>query len=200
MFKWPGPPHEVEGALPLTLVHTGGMAARERPGKAFKTRRLFNGPTGYLRRLHGHLSVMDPGQGYAPHRDKHDVAIILFSGKLQANDEVIAPHTVVYHSGGSLHGLSNVGEEPARYLVFEFEHPEGQRDPRPGRKRKRERKSKGKTRGKERQAVPLTLMERLSREIRRPFRRLRLPKRIRRRLLPRRAGDSAQGTGQGGDA
>jgi hypothetical protein len=30
---------------------------------------------------------------------------------------------VIYYSADELHGMSNIGEEPARYLVFEFHPP-----------------------------------------------------------------------------
>jgi quercetin dioxygenase-like cupin family protein len=91
-------------------------------------------PTNFLGRLHAHLTEMDPGHGYEAHRDRYDVAIIVFSGKLDTGGEVIGPGSVLYYAAGVLHGLRNVGEEIARYLVIEFEHPETTAD----RKRKRE--------------------------------------------------------------
>jgi hypothetical protein len=47
-----------------------------------------------------------------------------------ANDEPVEPHTLLYYSGGTPHGLRNAGNEPAKYLVFEFESETGPMDPR----------------------------------------------------------------------
>ena len=63
---------------------------------------------------------MQPGAGYAPHVDCHDVAIVVLSGQIETLGEVVKPHGVIFYAAGQPHGLRNAGEEPAEYLVFEF--------------------------------------------------------------------------------
>src|SRR5690606_38097094 len=70
--------------------------------------------------------------GYKAHRDRHDVAIVLLSGRLEADGKTVEPFDLLYHSAGTLHGLHNAGDAPARYLVFEFERPGGGPDPETG--------------------------------------------------------------------
>lgn len=180
MFKWPGSPQEVEAPLKLQILHTTDFEPKARPGRAFKVEKLMQGPTGYLKRLRAHLSEMDPGGGYRPHRDRHDVAIIPLSGRLAANEEEIEPPAVAYHSGGTKHGLRNPGSQPARYLVFEFEHAEG---PEAG-----DAKTLKEWHSEWRKAVfsaPGAEPESLIRRLPRPLRKLLPPKNIRRRLFPR---------------
>lgn len=130
MFKWNGTPYEVEGALPMQVVHGAEIEPEPKPEKRYAAKHLFKGPTGYLGRLKAHISVMDPGGGYPVHEDKHDVAIVVLSGELMANEEKVEPHTLLYYSGGTPHGLRNTGNRPAKYLVFEFENESGPGDPR----------------------------------------------------------------------
>jgi mannose-6-phosphate isomerase-like protein (cupin superfamily) len=92
------------------------------PGVAapFSRRVLIEGPTECLGKLHAHLTVLQPDAGYEPHRDVHDVAIVLLDGSVETLDQRVDPLSVVYASAGELHGMRNVGTVPARYLVFEF--------------------------------------------------------------------------------
>lgn len=138
MFRWSGEPWEVKGALPLTIHHTADAEAAFRRGSmSYAVKRLMQGPTNFLGRLHMHLSVMEPGGGYKPHRDRHDVAIILMSGRLEADGKGVEPFDMLYHAAGERHGLRNAADAPARYLVFEFERPGG--GPGPGEERASER-------------------------------------------------------------
>jgi mannose-6-phosphate isomerase-like protein (cupin superfamily) len=141
MFKWMGAPHETDLTLGTQVVHTSGLTPKPRPGKPLDVERILNAPTHYLGRLHAHLSEVDPGRGYDAHADDYDVAIVVFSGKLQVNDDVAGPNTVLYYAGGTLHGLTNIGADRARYLVFEFERPIGRKYSAtlPGDKRRRKR-------------------------------------------------------------
>jgi quercetin dioxygenase-like cupin family protein len=65
--------------------------------------------------------VLAPGAGYDPHRDAHDVAIVTFRGELQTLGSRLCPGSVVYCAAGQEHGMRNVGDVPARYLVFELQ-------------------------------------------------------------------------------
>jgi redox-sensitive bicupin YhaK (pirin superfamily) len=57
---------------------------------------------------------------YPPHADEHDVIIFMFSGTVETLGQTVTRNGVIYYSAGEVHGLQNVGDEPAHYLVFEF--------------------------------------------------------------------------------
>ncbi len=141
MFKWRSAAFAATAPLGAKVHHTAVLSPPpgNRPGQSHRVLRLMAQPTSFLGRLHAHLTEMDPGHGYDAHRDRYDVAIIVFSGKLDTGGEVIGPGTVLYYAAGVLHGLRNVGEQIARYLVIEFEHRAATAD----RKRRREAKAAG---------------------------------------------------------
>ncbi|HEX6107604.1 MAG TPA: cupin domain-containing protein [Gemmatimonadales bacterium] len=122
MFRWHGPPVEGGPAMDTAIVRyvqepaDAGQAATRRQA-------LLRGPTGCLGQLRSHLTVLQPGAGYEPHVDAYDVGIVLLSGRVETLGEEVAPPAVVYYAAGEPHGMRNVGDEPARYLVFEFRGP-----------------------------------------------------------------------------
>lgn len=119
MFKWVA----AASGAPRPLGAQVCRAASVVPpvgDKGFGARGLLEGTTGCLGRLHSHVSVVMPGGGYASHVDAHDVALVVLSGRIETLGEVVGPRGVVYCGAGTPHGLRNPGDEPARYLVFEF--------------------------------------------------------------------------------
>jgi len=84
------------------------------------TRRLFQGPTKYLEKLHCHLSVMKPGGGYRPHSDDYYVAAIVLEGELETLGKKAGRGDVIWYYPGESHGMQNSGGSDARYIVFEF--------------------------------------------------------------------------------
>ena len=92
----------------------------ESNGRGFVTRKVFSSPTRWLRSLNSHMSRVEPGAGYAPHVDPYDVAILVKSGRVRTLGREVGPGTLVWCSAGDMHGMRNVGVEPATYLVFEF--------------------------------------------------------------------------------
>ena len=122
MFKWYGSPSA--GSVSPTPLPTSFRrfqdALRGAPTAPFHTQRLFEGPTGYLRRLHAHLTTLQPGAGYAPHVDAYDVAIVPLSGTLETLGQRVEPLGVIFYGAGRPHGMRNAGQDAARYLVFEF--------------------------------------------------------------------------------
>jgi hypothetical protein len=87
---------------------------------SYRTKLLFEGPTQCLRRLHCHISLLEPGAGYDPHADAYDVAIVVLDGKVETLGQRVGPHATIFHPAGQLHGIRNPGTVPARYVVFEF--------------------------------------------------------------------------------
>lgn len=81
---------------------------------------LFQGPTRYLRQLQCHRSSVPPGGGYEPHADSYDVAIVTLDGTIETLGERVGPNSLIWYPMGSRHGLRNVGDDDAHYVVFEF--------------------------------------------------------------------------------
>ena len=121
MMKWRGPivSGPYQWSVPVIRPETFFPMEREN----FAVRGLMEFCTSYLTKLHAHQSVLLPGGGYDPHVDEHDVAIIVLSGILEARGRTFGPNAFILHSAGALHGIRNVGNDVARYLVFEFHAP-----------------------------------------------------------------------------
>lgn len=122
MLKWHA--SRSSGLTPIgtTIGHFGECAAPA-GSPAFWTQRVFDGPTAWLRKLHAHLTVLQPGGGYEAHVDAYDVAIVLLEGSVETLGQSVEPISVIYYAAGEPHGMCNPGELPARYLVFEFHAP-----------------------------------------------------------------------------
>jgi oxalate decarboxylase/phosphoglucose isomerase-like protein (cupin superfamily) len=119
MLKWRD--GEIE-----TAEHTGATIFSVRDDlarastQAFDAQQSLERTTDWLSKVHCHTSVLEPGGGYEPHVDAHDVAIIMMDGVIEANGQQVEPHGIVYHPAGQPHGIHNPGNQPARYVVFEF--------------------------------------------------------------------------------
>lgn len=121
MLKWRGAATEAATRLGTQVVSFGDEAPSSSGG--LSTRVVLEGATGCLRQLHAHVSVLQPGAGYPPHRDPHDLAIVTLEGSVETLGRTVPPTSVVYCGAGELHGMRNPSAEPARYLVFEFHRP-----------------------------------------------------------------------------
>jgi len=124
MFKWYSEPISGSEELGYRFNPSIESTATESV-TGFKTRLLFEGPTGCLRKLHAHASMLAPGAGYDAHIDAHDVAIIVYTGEIETQGSRYGPHSVIYFPAGEVHGMSNPGTDPATYLVFEFHGSNG---------------------------------------------------------------------------
>jgi quercetin dioxygenase-like cupin family protein len=88
--------------------------------QGFRTHLIFEGPTAHLGKLHCHISTLGPGASYEPHIDPYDVAIIVLEGELETLGQTLMSCGVIYYPAGEPHGMSNPGQEMAKYVVFEF--------------------------------------------------------------------------------
>ena len=122
MFKWHGGVADSETPLPARIFEYESAVVPAQP-KPMAQKLLFQQATHSLNKLHAHLTTLQPGAGYEPHADPYDVAIILFSGEVETVGARLRPLGVIYYSAGELHGIRNVGNTPATYLVFEFHSP-----------------------------------------------------------------------------
>jgi mannose-6-phosphate isomerase-like protein (cupin superfamily) len=137
MFKWssdasgtgrtPLPTSIFDCRMPTIAPNGHGNKGRDQPSDAsgegqrgFAPRRIFEGPTRYLHKLHGHFTTLALGHGYPPHVDAYDVAILTMSGTIETLGREVGPNSVIFYAAGEPHGMKNTGDEPATYLVFEF--------------------------------------------------------------------------------
>ena len=81
---------------------------------------LFEFPTPHLARLHCHLTTLKPGAGSAPHRNDHDVALVVLRGSIETLNQTFAAPAVAFHPALTVHSARNAGSSPAQYLAIEF--------------------------------------------------------------------------------
>lgn len=93
---------------------------RSGAAQAYASTAVLDGETRYLRHLHAHVTVLQPGGGYDPHTDAYDVAILVLDGTVETLGEQAGPNSVVFYAAGQPHGMRNAGDVPAAYLVFEL--------------------------------------------------------------------------------
>ena len=120
MFKWVANTPKVTDVLPTGVFDYTGQLECDDP-RAFAPLTVLNGQTTWLKRLHCHVTRLGPGGGYAPHIDKYDVAIVMLSGEVETMGRVLQPCDVVFYGTGEMHGMRNISNKTAKYLVFEFE-------------------------------------------------------------------------------
>jgi uncharacterized cupin superfamily protein len=129
MFRWHGRIPSVGGQPLRSNIYRSPPPAEASAVRPFQTRSLFGAPTRWLGKLHCHTSRLEVGGGYAEHVDPYDVAILVQSGRVQTLGGKVGPGGVIFYPKGERHGMRNAGDQPARYLVFEF-HPAARIDPR----------------------------------------------------------------------
>ncbi len=119
MFKWRAEHAGPCDALASRIVRYQGLPPEINQG-GYQPRRVLEGGTRHLRKLHCHVTTLLPGCGYRPHADPYDVAILVLQGTVKVLGGPVGRHGLVFCAAGEPHGMKNVGAEPAIYLVFEF--------------------------------------------------------------------------------
>jgi uncharacterized cupin superfamily protein len=120
MLKWHASSAGTDSLLPFGHFRPFEETHDSETPTGFQTRRIFEGATAYLHKLHCHATTLAPGAGYEPHVDAYDVAIIVMEGEVETLGERVGPHGVIFYRAGEAHGMSNPGQTTAKYLVFEF--------------------------------------------------------------------------------
>jgi mannose-6-phosphate isomerase-like protein (cupin superfamily) len=118
ILKWRS--HRISRRSNLLGVHLAERVDPDPVDGRLAAQVIFEGSTRYLRRLHCHRSTVPPGGGYEPHADAYDVAIVTLDGTIETLGERVGPNSLVWYPMGSSHGLRNVGDDNAHYVVFEF--------------------------------------------------------------------------------
>jgi|GEM_PF-395371 len=88
-------------------------------------KQILESPTRYLQKLQCHLTTLKPGASYPPHPDLYNVAIILLDGVVETLGRRVTPLGIIFYAAGEPHGIKNVGDVSAHYLVFEFHCNDG---------------------------------------------------------------------------
>jgi quercetin dioxygenase-like cupin family protein len=106
-----------------TVVDIDSIPAK--PTAVGSTRSLFSSPTATLENLEMHVTTLNPGQmPHPPHRHPNEELIILDKGTVEtlSNGEWkrVGAGSVIFNGSNQLHGLRNVGAEPAVYHVVNF--------------------------------------------------------------------------------
>jgi quercetin dioxygenase-like cupin family protein len=96
-----------------------------KPTNVGSVRSFFNTPTATLDNLEVHVTTLNPGQSpHPPHRHPNEEMVIIRQGTVEAlvNGEWkrVGPGSVIFNGSNQLHGLRNVGTEPAIYHVINW--------------------------------------------------------------------------------
>jgi quercetin dioxygenase-like cupin family protein len=118
ILKWRS--HRISRRSNVLGAHVVECVDPEPNGRQRAGRVLFEGSTRYLRQLHCHRSSVPPGAGYEPHADAYDVAIVTLDGTIETLGTRVGPNSLIWYPMGSRHGLRNVGDDDAHYVVSEF--------------------------------------------------------------------------------
>jgi XRE family transcriptional regulator, regulator of sulfur utilization len=88
-------------------------------------RQVVNQPTPTLENLEVHITTLNPGKSpHPPHRHPNEEMLIIRQGTLEAliNGEWkrVGSGSVIFFASNQLHGVRNVGDEPAIYHVVNW--------------------------------------------------------------------------------
>jgi quercetin dioxygenase-like cupin family protein len=97
-----------------------------RPSPAGGRRDINNSPSGTLRLFEAHATTLLPGRrSHEPHRHAREEFIIVKEGELEVHingrTHRAGPGSVLFYASNDAHNVTNVGGEPAVYLVFNYE-------------------------------------------------------------------------------
>ena len=121
VFRWSASPRPAGVTLSSSIFDLRDtMAADLTSPESRRKTVLFESPTEQLALLHCHLTTIKPGAGSSPHRNDHDVALVVLSGTIRTLDRTLTAPAVAFHPAGTVHSSSNAGESSAQYLAIEF--------------------------------------------------------------------------------
>ena len=97
-----------------------------KPNAVGSVRSFFKTRTATLEQLEVHETTLNPGQSpHAPHRHPNEELVLMEKGTVEVlvNGEWkrAGPGSVIFNGSNQLHGLRNVGTEPAVYHVVNFQ-------------------------------------------------------------------------------
>ena len=97
-----------------------------KPTDVGSVRSFFKVRTATLEQLEVHVTTLNPGKSpHPPHRHPNEEMIIVRQGTVEAlvngDWKRVGPGSVIFFASNQLHGLRNVGTEPAIYHVINFQ-------------------------------------------------------------------------------
>ena len=92
---------------------------------AGEVRSFFTMKTATLDQLEVHETTLNPGKmPHAPHKHPNEEMLVIRQGTVEAlvkgEWKRVGPGSVIFNASNQLHGLKNVGSEPAVYTVINF--------------------------------------------------------------------------------
>lgn len=96
-----------------------------KPTDVGSVRSFFKDRTATLEQLEVHVTTLNPGKSpHPPHRHPNEEMIIVREGTVEAlvngDWKRVGPGSVIFFASNQLHGLRNVGAEPAVYHVINW--------------------------------------------------------------------------------
>ena len=93
--------------------------------KSGERRSVFDAPTPTLSNLECHITTLNPGESpHAPHRHADEELMIVKEGTLAAiqgdHTNTVTAGGIIFEASNELHGLINIGTNPATYFVFKY--------------------------------------------------------------------------------
>jgi hypothetical protein len=119
-FYWHSAPVEPGHPLTETVVETD-LAAAQADRVPVRNELLFEHPTSCLTKLHARLTTLQPGAGCDARVYDDDVAIVLLSGSVETLGRTVDACSFIFCAAGQSFGIRNIGDEPAHYIVLEFQ-------------------------------------------------------------------------------
>jgi quercetin dioxygenase-like cupin family protein len=91
-------------------------------------RQFFRAPTATLDELECHVTTLNPGAtSHPPHKHPNEELVIVKEGTVEVlvNGELkrAGPGSVIFNASNQLHGIRNVGPQPATYHVINWSSP-----------------------------------------------------------------------------
>jgi XRE family transcriptional regulator, regulator of sulfur utilization len=95
------------------------------PTKVGEVRGIFDAPTPALAEFECHITTLNPGEEpHPPHRHPDEELMVIKEGTLAAmqgdQTNVVTTGGIIFEASNELHGLRNIGTNPATYYVFKF--------------------------------------------------------------------------------
>jgi XRE family transcriptional regulator, regulator of sulfur utilization len=95
------------------------------PTKSGERRAVFDAPTPTLADLECHITTLNPGESpHAPHHHPEEELMIVKEGTLAAiqgdRTNTVTAGGIIFEASNELHGLKNIGTNPATYFVFKI--------------------------------------------------------------------------------
>jgi quercetin dioxygenase-like cupin family protein len=95
------------------------------PTKVGERRAVFDASTPALADLECHITTLNPGESpHPPHQHPQEELMIVKEGTLEAmqngHPNIVTAGGIIFEASNELHGLRNIGTNPATYFVFKI--------------------------------------------------------------------------------